>query len=66
MGGFQELNVLRLLRVESAIAREFLLKIDTSLAVATSGLRTNLLFGKPPSENPPIRFPPPREKRCIC
>ena len=38
---------------KSVIAREFLLKIDTSLA----GLRTNLLFEKPPSENPPFDFP---------
>ena len=51
------MNVLRFLRVESVIAREFLLKIDTSLAIATSGLRTNLLFEKPPSENPPFDFP---------
>ena len=42
---------------KSVIAREFLLKIDTSLAIATSGLRTNLLFEKPPSENPPFNFP---------
>ena len=42
---------------KSAIAREFLLKIDTSLAIATSGLKTNLLFEKPPSENPPFDFP---------
>ena len=39
------------------MAREFLLKIDTSLAIATSGLRTNLLFEKPPFENPPFDFP---------
>ena len=41
------------------LAREFLLKIDTSLAIATSGLRTNLLFAKSgtPSENPPFDFP---------
>ena len=31
---------------KSVIAREFLLKIGTSLAIATSGLRTNLLFEK--------------------
>ena len=40
----------------SVIAREFLLKIDTSLAIATSGLRTNLLFEKPP---------PPKTSRSI-
>ena len=39
------------------MAREFLLKIDTSLAIATSGLRTNLLLKNPPSENPPSDFP---------
>ena len=50
--------MLRFLRTEICfIAREFLLKIDTSLAIATSGLRTNLLFEKPPSENPPFDFP---------
>ena len=38
---------------KSVIAREFLLKIDTSLAIATSGLRTNLLFENPPLRNPP-------------
>ena len=41
---------------KSVIAREFLLQIDTSLAIATSGLRTNLLFEKPPFRKPPIRF----------
>ena len=44
---------------KSVIAREVLLKIDTLLAIATSGLRTNLLFEKPPSENPPFDFPEP-------
>ena len=34
-------------------AREFLLKIDTSLAIATSGLRTNLLFEPPPLPKTP-------------
>ena len=42
---------------KSVIAREFLLKIDTALAIAKSGLRTNLLFERPPSENPPFDFP---------
>ena len=42
---------------KSVIAREFLLKIDTLLAIATSGLRTNLLFENPPSENPHSIFP---------
>ena len=41
---------------KSVIAREFLLKIYTLLAIATSGLRTNLLFENPPVRNPPIRF----------
>ena len=48
--------MLRFLRVESVIAREFLLTINTSLAIATSGLRTNLLFEIPPFQKPPIRF----------
>ena len=38
------------------IARDFLLKTDTSLAIATLGLRTSLLFEKPPFRKPPIRF----------
>ena len=43
---------------KSVIAREFLPKIDTSLAIATSGLRINLLFEKKNlSENPPLDFP---------
>ena len=33
---------------KSVIAREFLLEIDTSLAIATSGLRTDLLLQDPP------------------
>ena len=42
---------------KSVIAREFLLKINTSLAIATSGLRkTHLLFENPPFRKPPIRF----------
>ena len=41
---------------KSVIAREFLLKVDTSLAIATSGLRTNLLFEIPPFRKPPIQF----------
>ena len=43
---------------QSAINREFLLKLGTSNAIATSGLRTNLLIyycKNPPSENS-IRF----------
>ena len=38
---------------KSVIAREILLKIDTSLAIATSGLKTNLLFEKPPFPKTP-------------
>ena len=38
---------------KSVIVREFFLKIDTSLAIARSGLRTNLLFEKPPFRKPP-------------
>ena len=42
------------LEMKSVIAREFLQGIDTSLAVATSGLRTNLLLQEPPPfEKPP-------------
>ena len=43
---------------KSVIAREFLLKIDTLLAIATSGSRTNLLLENPPPprRKPPIRF----------
>ena len=37
-------------------AREFLLEIHTSLAIATSALRTNLLLQDPPFQKPPIRF----------
>ena len=48
---------------KSVIAREFLLKIDTLLAIATSGLRTHLLFETPPSKNPPLDFPKPWTKR---
>ena len=47
---------------KSAIAKEFLLKIDTSLTIAMSGLRTNLLFEKPPFRKPPIRFSPPKKR----
>ena len=59
MGGFQEggFQIVEHAAWKSVIAREFLLKIDTSLAIATSGLRTNLLFDKPLSENPPFDFP---------
>ena len=55
---------------KSVIAREFLFKIDTSLAIATSGLRTNLLFENPPFQKPPVRFPKKQgaegsaEKKC--
>ena len=42
---------------KSVIAREFLLKIDTSLAIATSGLRTNLLFENPLPKFPHLIFP---------
>ena len=42
---------------KSVIAREFFLKKDTSLAIATSGLRTNLLFGNPLPKTPPFDFP---------
>ena len=74
MGGFQEggFQIVEraafssrgnLLYIYIYIAREFLLKIDTSLAIATSGLRTNLLFEKPPlSENHPFEFPDPQMK----
>ena len=63
MGGFQEGGFQIVERAafffpwKSVIAREFLLKINTLLAIATSGLRTNLLFEKPPSENPPFDIP---------
>ena len=64
MGGFQEGGFQIVERAAfssrgnlSVIAGEFLLKIDTLLAIATSGLRTNPLFEKPPSENPPFDFP---------
>ena len=59
MGGFQEggFQIVERAAFSSRgnlfIARELLLKVDTSLAIATSGLRTNLLFeNPPPSENP--------------
>ena len=43
---------------KSVIARELLLKIDTTLAIATTGLRTNLLFEIPPLPKPPhLIFP---------
>ena len=58
MGGFQQgqgglaiVDYLRLLCEESVIARAFLLEADTSLAIATSGLRTNLLLQELLSEN---------------
>ena len=63
MGGFQEggFQIVELAAFSSRgnllLQGEFLLKIDTSLAIATSGLRTNLLFEKPPPENPPFDFP---------
>ena len=48
---------------KSAMAREFLPKIDTSHAIATSGLRTtNLLMQEPPFRKPPIQYSP-EEKR---
>ena len=34
-----------------------LIKIDTSLAIATSGLRTDLLLQEPPFRKPPFDFP---------
>ena len=37
-------------------ARDSLLEIDTSLAIATSALRTNLLLQDSPFRKPPIRF----------
>ena len=48
-GGFQIVE-------RAAFSSRGNLKVDTSLAIATSGLRTNLLFEKPPSENPPFDF----------
>ena len=53
-GDFKWLNVLRFLRVEIGCCKGFLLKIDTSPAIATTGLRTNLLFENPPFRKPPI------------
>ena len=41
---------------KSVLARESLLEIDTSLATATPGLRTNLLLQEPPFQKLPIRF----------
>ena len=38
---------------KSVIAREFLLETDTSLAIVTSGLRTNLLLQEPPLPKTP-------------
>ena len=56
-GVFKKLNVLRFLCVDICYCKG-ILKIDTSLAIATSGLRTKLLFeNPPPSENPPFGFP---------
>ena len=40
--------VCELFASKSAIVRESLLEIDTPLAIATSGLRTNLLLQEPP------------------
>ena len=64
MGGFQEGGFQIVERAafffawKSVIAREFLLKIDTSLVIATSGLRTNLLFENPPlPKTPHVIFP---------
>ena len=55
-GGNANLFCWVLFAKKSAIAREFLLKNDTSLAIAMSGLRTNLLLQEPPLPKTPIRF----------
>ena len=52
---------------KSVIAREFLLHIDTSLAIATSGLRTNLLFDKKNlPKTPHSILPRTTPLLCIC
>ena len=52
---------------KSVIVRESSLEIDTSLAVATLGLRTKLLLREPPLQPPPHSndsiFPRPCEFR---
>ena len=57
-GGFQIVERAAFFLRVAIIAMEFLLKIDTSLKIiATSGLRTNLLFENPPFRKPPFDFP---------
>ena len=69
IGGFQEGGFQIVERAafsfvwKSVIAWEFLLKIDTSLAIATSGLRTNLLFEKPLPKTPHLILPSSKTRR---
>ena len=56
MGGFQK-GGFQVVERAAFSSRGNLLLQGNSLAIATSGLRTNLLFEKPPSENPPFGFP---------
>ena len=50
---------LRFFARRSVVARELLLDSDTSLAIATSGWRTNLLLQEP-LPKPPIRSSRPK------